>query len=167
MWWPTPVIDPSSQPVEAEGLGVQGHPQLHSEFKTIVGYMRSCLWRLSIQQKQFLPTLLLEKWLPWVLLLSRKNTGPCCTHDTYRTKLFQASEHVRMAVVSLSCNKASLPLRKEAWDSSHTSSNEPDTVASLLLGSLSGLKAHFRWLCCGEFWACQIRCFSKVPFVEL
>lgn len=29
--------------VEAEGSGVQGHPQLHSEFEASLGYIRSCL----------------------------------------------------------------------------------------------------------------------------
>lgn len=35
--------DPNIQEVEAEELGVQGHPQLHGEFKARLGYMRHSL----------------------------------------------------------------------------------------------------------------------------
>lgn len=32
-----------TQKVETEGLGIQGHPQLHSKFKVSLDYMRPCL----------------------------------------------------------------------------------------------------------------------------
>jgi len=35
--------DSNIQEVEVEELGVQGHPQLHGEFKARLGYMRHCL----------------------------------------------------------------------------------------------------------------------------
>lgn len=37
-----PACNPSTLAVDAGGLGVQSHPQLHRKFEAILGHMRSC-----------------------------------------------------------------------------------------------------------------------------
>lgn len=67
----THAYDPSTQEMEARRLGVQDHPQLHSEFEATLGYMTPCLEEAGWGRVVFRINKKCSEWTSDLIFLTR------------------------------------------------------------------------------------------------
>jgi len=78
---------------KTRGSKVQGHPWLHSKFKSSLGYTRLCLRkgekRLLMMTKMMMTAMIMMMTITMTTMTMMMSTKTCCSLDTNRGKFLE------------------------------------------------------------------------------